>query len=179
MLVTEASQHRRSDRYGVLLLDATHHPAQVTGFDHHSHALGLDCALNRLGNLRGKTLLNLQTPGKDFDQPRNFTEANYFAIWDVGHVHLTEEWQHVVFAQAEHLDVFHNDHLVIVDGEESFLQHRLRILLVTFDQMLIGAVHAVGSTNQAFAFGVFPEANDHLAHQIFERGAGNSGRFRG
>ena len=52
----------------MLLLHAPHHHAEVAGFDHHSHALRLDCLLNGLRDLRGQPLLNLETTRKDFDE---------------------------------------------------------------------------------------------------------------
>ncbi len=87
--------------------------------------------LNGLGNLRGETFLNLQAARENLDQPRNFAQADDFAIGDVGDVNLAEERQHVVLAEAEHLDVFDDDHFVISDGEESAFEQELRDLRYT------------------------------------------------
>ena len=36
-------------------------------------------------------------------------------------MHFTEEREHVMLAQAEHLDVFYDDHLVVGDSEQGRL----------------------------------------------------------
>src|SRR5580704_883577 len=122
MLGPEATQHGRRYCRGMLFLDAPHHHAQVPRFNHHSDALRFDDFLNRLGDLRGQALLNLEPSGKEFDQAREFTEADHFAVRNIGHVHLAEEGQHVMLAQAEHFYVLDDDHLVVGDGKKSALE---------------------------------------------------------
>src|SRR5712691_6551077 len=99
----------------MLLLDAAHHHAKMAGLDDHPDALRFDYFLNRLGDLGGEALLDLQPPGKEFDETRHFAEADHFAVRDVGYVHLAEERQHVVLTQTKHFDVFDDDHLVVSD----------------------------------------------------------------
>src|SRR5262249_17655464 len=96
LLVAEAAKHRRRHGSRMLLLNAAHHHAEMPRFDYDSDALRVNCLLNRLGDLRGQTFLNLQAAREYLDQSRDFAEANYFALGNVGHVHFPEEWQHVV-----------------------------------------------------------------------------------
>jgi len=105
----------------MLFFNTAHHHAEMAGFDHYAHALRLDHFLYRLGDLGGKALLNLQAPRKYFDQPWNLAEPNDFAVWNIRHVHLAEERQHMVLALTEHFDVFHNHHFVVGDGEKRVL----------------------------------------------------------
>src|SRR6202034_1514910 len=97
----------------MLLLNSAHHHAQVTGLDDYADALRFDHLLNGFGDLGGEALLNLQAAREEFDQAWNFAKANHFSIRDVGYVHLAEERQHMMLAEAEHFDVFDDDHLVV------------------------------------------------------------------
>ena len=54
-----------------------HHHAQMPRFDHHAHSLRFDHLLNRLRDLRGQPLLNLQAPREEFDQPRNLAQPDH------------------------------------------------------------------------------------------------------
>src|SRR5689334_6391254 len=102
----------------MLLFDATHHHAKMSCFHDNADALRLDDALNGLGDLRRHSLLHLETPGEYLDETRQFTEADDLAVRDICDVHFAEEWQHVMFTLGEHLDVFHDHHLVVVDGKQ-------------------------------------------------------------
>src|SRR5271163_80116 len=111
----------------MLLLDAAHHHAQVAGLDDYGHALRFDYSLDGFGDLGGEALLNLEAAGKDFDQAWNFAEADHLAVGDVGDVYFAEERQQVVFAEAEHFDVFDDHHLIVGDGEQRAFEQGLRV----------------------------------------------------
>ena len=51
----------------MLFLDATHHHAQMPGLDDNADALWLDGVLDRLRNLRGQALLDLQAAREGID----------------------------------------------------------------------------------------------------------------
>ena len=110
----------------MLLFDAAHHHAEMARLDDYSYALGFDDFLDGLGDLCGEALLNLQTAREHFDQARDFAQADDPAVRDVGDVHLAEKRQHVMLAEAEHLDVLNDDHLVVADGEQSALELAFR-----------------------------------------------------
>src|SRR5208282_2197088 len=76
LFVAEAAKHGRGYRRRMLFLYAAHHHAEMPGLDDHADALGLDGVLDRLGDLRGQALLDLQAARKQFD------EAGYFAQTD-------------------------------------------------------------------------------------------------
>ena len=101
----------------MLLFDAPHHHAQVPGFDDHSDTLGFDDILNGLGDLGGKPFLNLQPARKELDKAGNFAEAHHFTLGHISDVHLAEERKQVVFAEAEHFNVFDDDHFIVADRE--------------------------------------------------------------
>src|SRR5271169_5434595 len=100
----------------MLFFDAAHHHAQMARLDDYADALRFDRILDRLRNLRGEALLNLQAAREGVDEARYFAQADHLSIWNIGHMHLAKERQEVMLAQAEHFDVFYDHHLVIADG---------------------------------------------------------------
>ena len=85
---------------------------------------------------------------------------------------LAEERQHVVLAEAEDLDVFDDNHLVVVHGEERAFEQGFGVFLISLGEELHRFVHAFGGGGEAFALRVFAKADDHFADEIFEGGAG-------
>ena len=49
-----------------------------------------------------------------------------------------------MLAEAEHFDVFHDHHFVVVDREQRLAQKRFGIVLVALDEKLHGFGHARG-----------------------------------
>jgi len=156
----------------VLFFYAAHHHAEVAGFDDYADALGFDYFLDGLGDLGGEALLNLQAAGEEFDQARDFAESDDASVGDVGYVDFAEEREQVVLAEAEHFHIFDDDHLVIFFVEERALEEGFGVLLVALGEELHGFVDAFGSRGEAFAIGIFAEADQHFADQAFEGGAG-------
>ncbi len=143
----------------MLLFYAAHHHAEMAGFDDYAYALRLDYFLDGLGDLGGETLLNLEAAGEYFDQARDFAEADDFAVGDVGYVDFAEEREQVVFAEAEHLDVFDDYHFVVGFGEERGFEQGFGVFAVAAGEELHGFVDALGGLLQAFALRVFAEAD--------------------
>ena len=106
------------------------------------------------------------------DEPRYLARSDHLAVRDVCHVHLAEERQHVVLAEAEHLDVFHDHHFVVADGEERALQQRFGVFVIAPGEELESFVNPLGCTKETFAHGIFAQANEHFADEIFESGGG-------
>ena len=75
---------------------------------------------------------------------------------------LAEEWQHVVLAETEHLHVFDDDHLIVVDGKQSACEQLLGIFLISLGQILQGTFHALRCALQALALRIFAQAHKHL-----------------
>ena len=82
--------------------------------------------LDRLGDLRREPLLHLQPAREHVDDARDLAEADHAAVRNVGDVALAEERQQVMLAQAVEVDVAHDHHLVILDGEERAVDARRR-----------------------------------------------------
>ncbi len=156
----------------MLLFHAAHHHAEMAGLNNYAYALRFDYFLNGFSNLRGEPFLNLQAAGEEFDQPRDFAEADYFSVGDVGYVHLAEKRKQMVLAEAEHLDIFDDHHLVVADGEERALEQSLGIFGVAAGEKLQGLANPLRSLLKTFALRVFAEADEHFLDEIFEAGAG-------
>src|SRR5215469_4041356 len=175
VFLAEAAQHGRRHSRGVLLLDTAHHHAEVARLDDHANTLGLAHLLDGLCDLGGEALLDLKAAREEFDQPWNFAEADDFAVRNVGHVHLSEERQHVVLAEAEHLDVFHDHHFVVGDREERALQQRFGVFVIAPGEEVESFVDPLGCAKETFAHGIFAQTNEHFADEVF-KGGGGEGR---
>ncbi len=163
----------------MLFLDASHHHAKMAGFDDDADALGFDHLLDGFGDLGGEALLYLEAAGEEFDEARNFAEADYFAVGDVGDVHFAEEREQVVLAEAEHFDVFDDDHFVVGDGKERALEQGVGVFGVSAREELQGFADALGCVLETFALWILAETHEHLLDEVFEAGAGEAGGFGG
>jgi hypothetical protein len=84
LAVAERSQHSACHRARVLLLDSTHHHAEVPSLTNHAYAQRVKDFLNRLRNLLRHPLLNLQTPRKRIHNSRDFAQSYDSMIFDCG-----------------------------------------------------------------------------------------------
>src|SRR5215471_3326876 len=161
----------------MLFFHAAHHYAEVASFNHHAHAQGLDGALYGLGNLDSEPLLHLQAARKSIHQPGNFAQTDDLAAGNVGYVNLTEKREHVVLAQAEHLDILDDYHLVIGHIEHSALEQFVWILAVALGQVLQAFLHALRSSEQAIALRIFTYSDQQFAQQLGGCGRGQADLF--
>ena len=108
------------------LADPAHRHAQVLGLDHDDHALRVQLADQRVGDLRGQPLLHLRAPGVEVDQPGELGQPGDPAVAarDVADVRDPVERQQVVLAQARDRDVADQDQLVVV-LVEGLVEHRV------------------------------------------------------
>jgi hypothetical protein len=90
----------------------------------------LDLLPDRFGDLVRQPLLDLQAPREDLDEPRDLAEADHLPVREVGDVAAAEERQQVVLAQAVEVDVADDHHLVVVDGEQRVVEHRIDVGLI-------------------------------------------------
>ena len=121
-VVAEDAEHGWRHRLAVDLLDATHDHAHVRGLDDDADALRLDSFAHGQRDLFGDALLQLQPAAVDLDDACQLGQTEHFAVGDVADRHLAQERHQVVFAQREHFDVFHHDHLVVVLVEHGSIQ---------------------------------------------------------
>src|SRR6185312_4165215 len=120
----------------MLLLHTAHHYAKVPRLNDHTYALGLDGALDGFRDLYRKPLLHLQTTGKNIDETRDLAQPDDLAVGNIRDMHLAEERQHVVLTKTEHFNVFDDHHLVIVHLKQRAAEHLVRVLVMSFGQVL-------------------------------------------
>ncbi len=78
----------------------------------------------------------------------------------------------MVLAKAEHLDVLHDHHLVVIHAEERALQDLLRVFAVALGEILQRLRVTLRGLGQSFAVRLFAQADEHLARQFFKAGTG-------
>ena len=86
-------------------------------------------------------------------------------------MHLAEEWQHVVLAEREHLNVLHNHHLVVIDIEHGAAQYFCGIFVVSLGEKGHGFLDASGSLHQAVTIGILAEALQYFAIHLLRADA--------
>lgn len=93
--------------------DAPQRHAEVLGLDDHADPPGLEVLLEPVGYLHGQSLLHLEVPGEQLDQPGQLRQAQDPVGWRVADVGHTVERQQVVLAQGLKGDVPGEDQLVV------------------------------------------------------------------
>ena len=134
----------------------------MLGLDHYRHAGGAGHLADRLGDLPGEVLLDLQAAGEHVDDPRHLRQAEHLAGGNVRHMSLADEGQEVVFAQGVQLDVADDDHFIVVRGEQRAVDDFLQGLAIAVAEVLHGLGRALRGVEQAFALRVFAETDEDL-----------------
>src|SRR5688572_8433595 len=138
-------------------------------FHHDRHAQRVDLRANGLRDLAGQPLLNLKPPAENVDEPRNLAEANDFRARNVGDVALAEERQQVVLAQAVEIDVLHDHHLTVIDGEQGVVEHFIDIHAVAAREEREGLFDALWGVEKPLAAWIFSERGQELPDQWLHR----------
>src|SRR6185503_17898530 len=162
----EDTTHRARHRDGVLLLDAAHRHAQVRRLDDHRHAQRMQFRLERLGNLGGQPLLHLQPAGKDIDDAWDLAQADHAAVRNVSHVALAEERQQVMLAEAVHIDVAHDHHLVVLDGEQRAVDDVIDVGAITAREKAERLLNPARGLDEPLAFRILAERLQQLADEF-------------
>lgn len=79
-------------------------------------------------------------------------------------VYLAGEWDHVVLAHGEHLDILHDDELVVALVEDSFVDEVLNVLLVSLGEEEHSLCVAVWSGKETLTVWVLSQALKDSAH---------------
>lgn len=79
-------------------------------------------------------------------------------------VYLAGEWDHVVLAHGEHLDILYDDELVVTFVEDSFVDEVLDVLLVSLGEEEHGLCVAVWSGKETLTVWVLPQALEDSSH---------------
>ena len=88
-----------------------------------------------------------------------------FVRGNVGDVALAEERQQVVLAQAVEVDVLHDHHLAVIDGEQRVVEDFVDVHAVAAREELEGLLDALRGVQQPFAAGIFSELGQELPYE--------------
>ena len=107
-----------------------------------------------VGDLGGKTLLELGTTGVTLHQPGQLGQAYDLPVWYVAHVGLADHRQEVMFAERIQGYVPDQDHLAMF-----FLEPNVKVpgwvISKPGEEERVGFADAARRTSEAFPFGVF------------------------
>ena len=113
--------------------------ATLTAAIDHGHALRLQVLLNRIGDLLGQLLLNLQTLGVDVDDASQLAQPDHAPIGNVSHVRLADKRQEVMLAHRVKLDVFDEHDLARFGFEDRIVDQVIEALPIAGSQKFKGA----------------------------------------
>src|SRR6185312_16281806 len=82
-VLAECAEHGAGDGARMLLLDATHHHAEMLRFGDDSDADGIQEVLNALRDFLSHALLNLQPPRESVDDARQLAQPDHFVFRDI------------------------------------------------------------------------------------------------
>src|SRR5690606_14774588 len=154
-IVAELAEHAAGHGLHVRLVDATRRHAFMDRFEHDGHAARLQHLGERVRDLRGHLLLNLQPLAVNLDDAGQLADADDAVGRDVGHMRLADDGRDVMLAMGFEADVAQDDHLVITfDLLEGARQHVRRILIVSGEPVLPGANHTARRVEEAVPVGI-------------------------
>ena len=113
---------------GVLFFHTSHLHTHVFGFNDHHDTLWIECFLDAVLDLLGKSLLYLKSVAIDIHYTCNLAQSGNFAIWDISHMYFSIEWKNMMFAHREEINVLNDDHLVVCFLKECISQYFTGIL---------------------------------------------------
>ena len=100
LIVAEAAEHAAGDKVAVRLVHAARGHAVMRRFDDDADTAWLEYVVDRVSDLRGQPLLNLQPLGIDFDHPGELADTDHAAAGDVCHPRPPKDRGHVMLAMA-------------------------------------------------------------------------------
>ena len=151
----ELATNGRSDHLAILLLDSSTGHAMMLSLDYDHRTASLEDGHDVGGDLRGHSLLDLQSAGIDLDQPGQLADANYILAGDVGDMDAPIEREHVMLAHGIELDLPEHNHLVASAICECGFEYILCTHLIAAVHLIERTPHSCGSVLQAFALRVF------------------------
>ena len=155
-------------------------------FGDHGDAVRFKHLVEAGRDLGGHLLLNLQPPRIDFDQPRQFGNADDAVARQIADMHASDDRRQMVLAKRLEADVAQHDDFVVAAGLlEGALEIFARIVVIAGEPFLIGAGDARRRGQQAFAVRIVAGPADERAHRGLGLGPrrlgglADAGRFAG
>ena len=125
-------------------------------YDYH-HTLRLEGFLYAVLDLLCEALLHLKTMAVDVHHAGYLAQSCDVSVGDVCHVSLAVEWQHVVFAHREEVNVLDDNHLVVFLSKKCVSQNLVRVLCVSACKHLHGFCHSHWCLDESLTLRVFAQ----------------------
>ena len=143
----------------------------MRGLDHHSDAAGLEHLLDRIGDLRGQSLLNLQPLGEDLDHAGELGDPDDPFVRNVADPSPTNDRRDMMLAMAFEGDAAEHDHLVVaLDLAECLVQNLVRVFVIAREIFAVSTHHTIGRLNQTVAIGVLANPLEYGAERLLGLG---------
>ena len=136
--------------------------------DHDADARRLEHAAERIGNLIGEPLLDLEPPRKDLDDAGNLGQPDDPPVGQIRDVRTAEERQHVVLAHRVDLDVAHADHAFVLFFEQRVADDLVHVHAIAAREPLERCLDAGRRLRQALAFGILAELLEYLVDELLK-----------
>src|SRR5580704_16896784 len=173
-LIAKHAQHPAGDKVGATLADAPVDHAMMRGLDHDGDPARFQDLLDRVGDLRGEPLLDLQPLGEDLDHARQLGDTHHPFVGNIADPHPADDRRDMVLAMALEGDAAQHDHLVVaVDLAEGLAKNLVRVFIVAGEIFAIGAHEAIGRLDQAVAIGVLANPLQDGAERVLGLGVGD------
>jgi hypothetical protein len=135
----------------------------MSRLDHDANTPGLKYLINRIGDLRSQSLLDLQSASISLHDPSQLGNANDSAVRDISDPCASNNRCHVMFAMALERYASENDHFVVaIRFFECLPQNLFRVLPVARKIFLVCSDEAGGFFTQPFAIGVLADPPENL-----------------
>src|SRR5271156_4712157 len=126
--------------------------------DHHGDAARLQDAFDRVGDLRGQALLDLEPFGINLDDAGQFGDADDPPVRNIADPGAPDDWRDVVLAMAFEGNAAQDDHLVVaVDLLEGLSEDLLRLDIIAAEVLAEGAHEPLGRFAKAVALGILAD----------------------
>ena len=126
--------------------------------DDHCDAVGAECFVDGIRDLRGQFFLDLQALAEDVDDAHKFRQSHHAAVWDVCDMRFAHERHHVMLAVAVNLDVLEEDEFVVAfDFREGSLQWLVGISAVSPEVFVHRFDDSRWRVDQPLAVGIFAD----------------------
>ncbi|KAJ3524771.1 hypothetical protein NM208_g11924 [Fusarium decemcellulare] len=126
----KAAQYTTSHSSAPRLLNPTHNHAQLARLHDNRYSLRLQNFKDGISHFLGRAFLDMKSTGKHLGDARQLGDVNDGVVRDVANVHFAREWHKVMLTDLVDVDIFKNDHLIVLFLEDGAVDNVHEILLV-------------------------------------------------
>src|SRR5215211_130000 len=159
--------HGACDGNAPRLLHAPHRHAQMFGLDDEDGAPGAQPLVDSVGDLGGKTLLELRAMGITLHKAGQLGQAYDLPVWYVAHVGLADHRQEVMLTERLQRYIPDQDHLTML-FLEPHVQVSGGVIGQPGEEERVGFGDPARRASEAFPFRVFAYGDQYLPDGAFD-----------